>query len=42
MEFGISVVTAVLVLVLNKIVAWNIPVIGEYVGDIVEIVEKSR
>ena len=39
---GVTVITAILVIILNKIVALNIPLIGKYVTDIVEIVEKSR
>ena len=39
---GVTVITAILVLILRHIVALNIPVIGEYISDIVEIVEKSR
>lgn len=39
---GITVITAVLVLLLRRIVSLNIPVIGEYIADIVEIVERSR
>lgn len=39
---GITVITAVLVLLLRKIVALNIPVIGEFIADIVDIVERSR
>ncbi len=39
---GVTIITAVLILILNKIVALNIPLIGKYVTDIVEIVEKSR
>ncbi|MEE0866015.1 MAG: DUF5665 domain-containing protein [Clostridia bacterium] len=39
---GVTVITAILVMILNKIVALNIPLIGKYVTDIVEIVEKSR
>ncbi len=39
---GVTIITAVLVILLQKIVTLNIPVIGEYVADIVEIVEKSR
>lgn len=39
---GVTVITAVLVIMLQKIVTLNIPIIGEYVTDIVEIVEKSR
>lgn len=39
---GVTIITAILVILLQKIVTLNIPVIGEYVADIVEIVEKSK
>lgn len=39
---GVTVITAILVILLQKIVTLNIPIIGEYIADIVEIVEKSR
>lgn len=39
---GITVITAILIMFLNHLVTLNIPVIGEYISDIVEIVEKSR
>jgi len=39
---GVTIITAILILLLQKIVTLNIPVIGEYIADIVEIVEKSR
>ena len=39
---GITIITAFLVLILRHLVTLNIPVIGEYISDIVEIVEKSR
>ncbi len=39
---GISIITAILVMLLRHLVTLNIPVIGEYISDIVEIVEKSR
>lgn len=39
---GISVITAMIIILLQKIVTLNIPVIGEYIADIVEIVEKNR
>ncbi len=39
---GVTVITAVLIIILQKIVTLNIPVIGEYIADIVEIVERSR
>ena len=39
---GVTVITAILIMLLRRIVALNIPLIGKYVTDIVEIVEKSR
>ena len=38
---GFTIFTAILIIVLQKIVALNIPVIGEYIADIVNIVEKK-
>ena len=39
---GISIITAILVLILRQLVTLNIPVLGEYISDIIEIVEKSK
>ncbi len=39
---GVSLITAVLIFFLRRLVSLNIPVIGEYISDIIEIVEKSR
>lgn len=39
---GVTIITAILVMLLQKIVTLNIPVIGEYIADIVEIVQRSR
>ena len=39
---GVSLITAILILFLRRLVSLNIPVIGEYIRDIIEIVEKSR
>ena len=39
---GVTIITAILVLILQKIVTLNIPIIGEYIADIVEIVQRSR
>lgn len=39
---GITIITAILILFLRHLVTLNIPIIGEYISDIVEIVEKSR
>ena len=39
---GVTLITAILIYILRKIIMLNIPIIGDYVTDIVEIVEKSR
>lgn len=39
---GVTIITSIIVIILQKIVKLNIPIIGEYVSDIVEIVEKNR
>lgn len=39
---GVTVITAILVIVLQKIVTLNIPIIGEYIADIVDIVERTK
>ena len=39
---GVTIITAILIILLQKIVTLNIPVIGEYIADIVEIVEKGK
>jgi len=39
---GFTIITAIIVILLQRIVTLNIPVIGEYIADIVDIVEKSR
>lgn len=38
---GVTIITAILVIVLQKIVTLNIPIIGEYIAEIVEIVERN-
>ena len=39
---GVTVITAILVIFLRHLVALNIPLIGRYIADIVDIVENSR
>lgn len=39
---GVTIITAILIILLQKLVALNIPVIGEFIADIVSIVEKSK
>lgn len=38
---GVTIITALIVIVLQKIVMLNLPIIGEYVTDIVDIVQKN-
>lgn len=39
---GVTLITAILLILLQKIVALNIPIIGEFIADIVDIVQNSR
>lgn len=39
---GVTLITAILIILLQKIVKLNIPIIGEYITDIVEIVERNK
>ena len=39
---GVTIITAIIIILLQKIVTLNIPVIGEYISDIIDIVERSR
>ena len=38
---GITIISAVIVYLLQKIIRLNIPIVGEYIADIVSIVQKS-
>ena len=38
---GITLISAIIVYVLQKIIRLNIPIVGEYIADIVSIVQKS-
>jgi hypothetical protein len=38
---GVTVISAVIILFLQRIVRLNLPIIGEYITDIVEIVQKN-
>ena len=38
---GVTIITAIIVLLLEKIVKWNLPIIGDYITDIVNIVQKN-
>jgi tetrahydromethanopterin S-methyltransferase subunit G len=39
---GITIITAILVYFLQKLVKLNIPGVGEYISDIVDIVERRK
>ena len=39
---GVTIITAIIILLLRRLIMLNIPVIGDYIADIVEIVEKNR
>ena len=38
---GVTIITAVIIYILQRIVLLNIPVIGNYITDIIEIVERN-
>ena len=39
---GFTVITAIIIYFLQRIVRLNIPIIGEYINDIIEIVQKTK
>ena len=39
---GVTIITAILIIMLQKIVTLNIPIIGEYISDIIDIVQNAR
>lgn len=39
---GFSVITALIVYLMQKIIRLNIPVLSQYISDIVEIVERTK
>lgn len=39
---GFTIITAILILVLQQIVKLNIPVIGQFIADIMDIVEQTK
>jgi len=39
---GVTLVTAIIIILLRRLIMLNIPVIGDYIADIVEIVESSK
>ena len=39
---GVTIITAIIIYILQKIIKLNIPIISQYIADIVEIVQRSR
>jgi len=39
---GVTIITAIIVIVLKNIIKLNIPIIGEFISDIIDIVDKNR
>lgn len=37
---GVTLITAIIIYILRKIIMLNIPVIGDYIADIIQIVEN--
>jgi len=38
---GVTVISAVIIYILQKIIRLNIPIVGDYIADIVSIVQKN-
>ena len=38
---GVTIMSAIIIILLQKIVKWNLPIIGEYIADIVDIEQKN-
>lgn len=39
---GFSIITAIIIYIIQKIIKLNIPIISQYIADIVEIVQNSK
>ena len=39
---GVTIITAILIYVLQKIIRLNIPVIGSFISDVVDIVQQKK
>lgn len=39
---GVTLITAIIIAILQKIIRLNIPVLSEYIVDIIEIVENNK
>ena len=39
---GFSIITAIIIIILQRIITLNIPIISKYIADIIEIVQQSK
>lgn len=39
---GFSIITAIIIIILQRIITLNIPVISQYIADIIEIVQLNK
>lgn len=39
---GVSIITAIILMTMHRIITLNIPIISNYIADIVEIIETKR
>jgi len=39
---GVTIITAILIYILQKIIRLNIPIIGDFISDIVDVVERKQ
>jgi len=42
MTVGVTIITAIVIYILQKMMVLNIPLIGEYITELVRIVEKNK
>ena len=39
---GVTLITATLIWILQRLIKLNIPVLGEYIADLIDIIESNR
>ena len=39
---GVTIITALLIYILQRIIRLNIPIIGDFISDIVDVVQKKQ
>jgi uncharacterized membrane protein YcjF (UPF0283 family) len=39
---GVTIMTAIILMLLQKIISWNVPIIGDFIVDLVKFVERNK